>query len=144
MLPSDDILTEVTKTVFETMLGLAVEGPLDAPALASGHQVAIDITGQWNGALVLTVPETLATLIAAALLGGAADTLTSDDVLDAMSELANMIGGNVKSIIPGPNELSLPRRQLGQRHADGSHSLSFQSSGLPFALHVVRAQADAA
>ena len=31
-----------------------------------------------------------------------------DRVRDAVGELANMIGGNVKALLPGPSRLSLP------------------------------------
>jgi len=30
------------------------------------------------------------------------------DMQDAIAELANMVGGNLKSILPGPSMLSLP------------------------------------
>jgi chemotaxis protein CheX len=37
------------------------------------------------------------------------DGAVSDaDVADAVGELVNMIGGNVKSLMPGPSALSLP------------------------------------
>lgn len=137
MLPSDDILTDVTRTVFETMLGLDVTGPTDTFSFSGGWELAIDISGQWNGAIILVVPDDLARAAASALLGCDQATLEPADLHDALAEVANMIGGNVKSIIPGPNELSLPRRQLGSKlGANGSRSLCFESGGIPFIVRV--------
>ena len=45
--------------------------------------------------------ETVATV----MLDGAVDP---DDVVDAVGELVNMIGGNVKSLMPAPCTLGLP------------------------------------
>jgi len=41
------------------------------------------------------------------LVDSAAGT-PDEDVADAVGELVNMIGGNVKSLMPGPSVLSLP------------------------------------
>jgi chemotaxis protein CheX len=34
--------------------------------------------------------------------------VTGDDVADALGELANIIGGNLKNMVPAPSALSLP------------------------------------
>jgi chemotaxis protein CheX len=36
------------------------------------------------------------------------------DVADAVGELVNMVGGNLKSIMPGPSSLSLPSVAAGR------------------------------
>jgi chemotaxis protein CheX len=41
------------------------------------------------------------------------DELAEADVADAVGELANMIGGNIKSLLPGPSALTLPLVRLG-------------------------------
>jgi chemotaxis protein CheX len=51
---------------------------------------------------------TAARNVAAALLGVDLDDVTPEDVRDALGELANIIGGNVKSLMPEPAALSLP------------------------------------
>jgi hypothetical protein len=32
-----------------------------------------------------------------------------EDVADALGELANVLGGNIKSVLPGPSALGLPK-----------------------------------
>ena len=42
------------------------------------------------------------------MFGSAPDVVTDAEVVDALGELTNMIGGNVKSLLPAPSQLSLP------------------------------------
>ncbi|MGZ4613874.1 MAG: chemotaxis protein CheX [Kineosporiaceae bacterium] len=59
----------------------------------------------------LCVPATLAHRLAARMF--ASDEPTSDDVLDALGELANIAGGNVKALLFTSARLSLPSATLG-------------------------------
>ena len=40
------------------------------------------------------------------------ESISVEQVEDALGELANMTGGNFKSLVPGPSVLSLPRVSL--------------------------------
>ena len=40
--------------------------------------------------------------------------MTTADIADALGELANIIGGNVKSLLPEPCALSLPHVLVGR------------------------------
>ena len=42
------------------------------------------------------------------LMMGAEETVGPDDLVDAFGELANVVGGNVKSLLAAPAVLSLP------------------------------------
>jgi chemotaxis protein CheX len=42
------------------------------------------------------------------------EEVTSDDIRDVAAELTNMIGGNLKSLLPGPLFLSLPTVVVGR------------------------------
>lgn len=136
MLPSDDVIAELTRAIFEAMLGLDLAGPLDSFTFSGGWELAIDITGRWNGTVTLAVPDELGRRAAAAMFACDPDAVRAEDIEDAVAELANMIGGNVKSLLPGPSELSLPRRQIGARAAHGARRLCFESGGIPFVLEV--------
>jgi chemotaxis protein CheX len=79
-------------------------GPLD-DALSSW----VEIVGPWNGAVVLTTARSTAEQLARCLLAEhAPPVLDDEDVEDAMGELANVVGGNVKAVLPGPSVLGLP------------------------------------
>jgi hypothetical protein len=80
-------------------------GGLPADTLSSW----VEIVGPWTGTVVLTCGRTTAGELARALLREhAPDELEAEDVEDALGELANVVGGNVKAVLPGPSVLGLP------------------------------------
>jgi chemotaxis protein CheX len=52
--------------------------------------------------------EPAARRITAVLLDRGEVEVDEDDIVDAMGEMANVIGGNLKSLLPGPSSLGLP------------------------------------
>ena len=69
----------------------------------------VEIVGPWNGAVVLSCGRGTADELSRCLLGAHAPAvLESEDVEDALGELANVVGGNVKAVLPGPSVLGLP------------------------------------
>ena len=69
----------------------------------------VEIVGPWNGAVVLTTGRSTAEELSRCLLAEhAPPVLDDEDVEDALGELANVVGGNVKAVLPGPSALSLP------------------------------------
>ncbi len=72
-------------------------------ANGSGHVTGcIQISGAWQGAVVLLTTDGFARNAASRMLCIELEDLTSADIQDAMAELTNMIGGNIKSQVPGP------------------------------------------
>lgn len=76
---------------------------------------SVSVTGAWDGHVVVTCSVLAARLVAAAMLGLDHGDVTPDDVMDATGELANVLGGNVKTLLPQPSVLSLPQVVLGDR-----------------------------
>ncbi|MBI4396257.1 MAG: chemotaxis protein CheX [Elusimicrobia bacterium] len=68
----------------------------------------IHITGAWEGSVVLECPLVLAQQMAARLFDTEPQSVPSVNVQDLLQELVNMIGGQVKTLLPGPSWLSLP------------------------------------
>lgn len=88
-------------------LALWPEGvPFDA------HDVVawVDVYGPWTGRASLeTSSVTAADLTRALLRIPAGEPVTEDDLVDALGEVANVVGGNVKSLLPDHGTLGLPR-----------------------------------
>ncbi|MCA9187850.1 MAG: chemotaxis protein CheX [Pirellulaceae bacterium] len=107
----NDTLTQVACDVFTSMLGIPIEPAAQEPADAAEPLVAsyIGVSGDWTSALEIVTTERVARQIASGMYEAAADNLPENDVFDALGEIANMIGGNVKGIIGGECSLSLPR-----------------------------------
>ncbi|MGD1101563.1 MAG: chemotaxis protein CheX [Terriglobia bacterium] len=70
--------------------------------------VCVKLTGAWDGEVRLHCSPSLARSIAAAIFQVEADKAGSDEILDALSELTHIIGGNLKALLPKPVTLSFP------------------------------------
>ena len=67
---------------------------------------SVGVHGAWSGQVVHEIAPQAAELVARAMLG--LDEVGPADVGDAVGELVNMVGGNVKSVMPSPSTLGLP------------------------------------
>lgn len=68
----------------------------------------IQISGQWQGIVALTIEHDLTEQLAIKMFSIEKTQVTDSELNDALSEMINIIGGNLKSILPQPNQLSLP------------------------------------
>lgn len=105
-------LTDVEMVVTEVWSSfLGAEEPLlmGPPAeLAVGWSAAVTVSGEWHGMISIELPTEVAEQVTRRMLCLDEDGLPDEDVADAVGELVNMIGGGVKSLMPGPSALSLP------------------------------------
>ncbi len=117
MMRSNDrarLLTQLVAAVWDSTLGFPIlprqehhdpEQELDAlPALTG----TLHITGTWEGTVAMSCAATFAAKCGAVMHGRIATELTSIEVQDAWGELVNMVGGNLKALLPPPSYLSLP------------------------------------
>jgi chemotaxis protein CheX len=116
MTPSSDDITEIAREVWSAMLGLETEvaatETLDSGSLFTG---TVTITGAADSVVSIQTTDVGARAYAAAMFGSAADEVADDEVVDAIGELTNMVGGNIKSLLPEPSRLSLPAVAQGQK-----------------------------
>lgn len=104
--------------VMESIAGVVLEPaaceiPSDQPALTG----CVHIDGAWNGAALVQCELPLARRMTAVLFDRAERDVTLEDVRDALGELTNMVGGNVKALLPAPSRLSLPTVVEGADYA---------------------------
>jgi chemotaxis protein CheX len=69
-------------------------------------RASVNIRGEWDGAVTLEMSPAAARTAARTML--TAREVDHEDVLDALGELVNMIGGNIKSLLPSGSTLGLP------------------------------------
>ena len=69
---------------------------------------SVKISGDWNALLQVASTNDAARAIAATMFDTSETDLSEEDVLDALAEIANMIGGNIKGIADCECDLSLP------------------------------------
>jgi chemotaxis protein CheX len=92
--------------------------PVPVPPPADVISAWVDIIGPWTGSVVLTcAPATAEALTESVLMTRPPAVVDDEDVADALGELANVLGGNIKGVLPGDSRLGLP--QLGSAPAVG-------------------------
>ena len=109
--PSYDDVQMLVDEVWTSFLG--VDEPLlpcGPGEMSVGWSAAVTVTGEWHGMVSVELPTGLAEAVTRRMLmvPESDPTVHDEDVADAVGELVNMIGGNVKSLMPGPSVLSLP------------------------------------
>jgi len=133
MIPEREVVSELTRLVWSTMLGLDVEDR-DAPGDDGEITTSVDIRGAWEGTVSITFDRALARRLAAAMFACAEGETTPAEVTDALGELVNMVGGNVKGLLPGPCQLSVPR--VDDAPPAGGRAQWFDCGGQPFVVAV--------
>jgi chemotaxis protein CheX len=78
---------------------------------------SVSITGSWTGHIVYASSTVAAKKAAAAFLAVEPDEVSPEDLSDVLGELANIVGGNVKAMLPPGAQLSLPQVVLAPESA---------------------------
>jgi chemotaxis protein CheX len=105
----------IAKDVFGNMVDMNIE-VLDTPWEPHAEVVtsAIYFTDPWQGALFVECVAPLAFAFTARLMAVETPKSVDEDVCDAMGELANMIAGNLKALMPASVGISIPSIVRGQ------------------------------
>jgi chemotaxis protein CheX len=122
-IPSADDLEVITREVWTSFLDGDPSGlvPSDGDNATDDKVTGcVHLSGAYTGAIMLQCSPPAARDAAAALFSVSPDDVTPAEVVDAMGEIANMVGGNVKSMLPGPSTLSLPSVIHGRLSLPGS------------------------
>jgi chemotaxis protein CheX len=137
-------VSRIAADVFQTMLSLEI-WPDSSASDPPGEVVtaAVYFAGDWKGAVLIECTTGQAFEFTARLFSSAPPTHMNDDVRDALGELANMVAGNLKSVLPGGVGISMPSVVEGKNYSlkicggNLSTRLRFQSSSGPFAVILV-------
>jgi hypothetical protein len=111
----------VVEAVWESLLGCWPTPAEPVDVRDDWVTAVITVDGDWPGAVALSCPRPTALHMGRAMLD-----LTSDepdpepeDVDDAVREVVNVLGGNVKALVPGGRALGLPALLAGAPVVDG-------------------------
>jgi chemotaxis protein CheX len=115
-------IIESAKEIFSTMvmMEISVNGDQMKTSIPLTESISgvIGMAGTHKGVLAIHIPNKVAMAITSSFLGMDVDEI-NEDVEDAVGELANMLGGNVKSILSENGkdiDLSLPTTITGQQY----------------------------
>lgn len=121
---ADDVVA-IAQDMFSAMVdgesGALIDRPGDAAVLTAPVQAWVEIRGERSlRTLVATGRDTADRLTRALLVLEPQEAVEVDDVRDALGEIANVIGGNVKGLLPEHTALSLPVVSFDGRCPDGA------------------------
>ena len=104
-----EMVAQIVESVFITMMNLEVSLS-ETPWAPSHDQLtsSVRISGDWNGALLFECNHCQACQFAGLFLSMDPPDAVNDDVRDVLGEVANMIGGNLKSAVAMGLSLSMP------------------------------------
>lgn len=138
-----DELRSIMDAIWQSLLGSALttaEGDSREPR--PGVVGRVEITGSWEGVVTIDCDAELAADVAAAMFGLEDGGAAPDEIRDALGELANMAGGNIKSLLPAPSQLGLPTVSDDLEPASVAddtaplHSVAFDVDGKHIRLNV--------
>jgi chemotaxis protein CheX len=111
-------LARIVVSVFQTMLQLDTEPAKSTWTPApDGLTAAIYFAGAWKGAVLLECTRPQAFEFTHRLMSIDPPGSVDDDVRDSLGELANMLAGNLKSVLPHGIDLSMPSVVAGSDYS---------------------------
>lgn len=148
MEPTIDDIRSVTQQVWESVLGRdAAAGAPDPDGSRLQVEACVHITGGWEGTVSVATSDALARGLTEEMFGMSSGEASDAEILDANGEMANMIGGNIKALMPGPSQLSLPTVAHGAPMAFPGTTVAvtdcFDVDGEPFVVTVRRRASNA-
>lgn len=116
---TEDVVTEIASSVWRAFLSES-DDIIPFPTAPSHASLTgtVFISGKWNGLVSLTCSSVAAVRAAALMFAAEVEEVNPGDVLDAVGELVNIVGGNLKGMLPSPTGLSLPSVTDGALHID--------------------------
>ncbi len=113
---------DATREIFSGMVMMDIqsvgEPQENVPPLEDSITGMVGLAGRYRGVLAVHIPRELALDITSSFLGMEVDDL-NEDVEDAIGEIANMLGGNVKTLLSDQGkeiQLSVPSTISGSSY----------------------------
>src|SRR5581483_2123547 len=134
----------------QTILGLAVV-PASASRLPPQTRFvsgSVQLSGAWAGVVNVECSIEHARRIAAAMFAIPAAEVTAEQFQDAVGEMTNIVGGNLKGVLPRPCEMSLPTVVDGLEYTlrvptrtQPVVRIHFECEGLPLSVAIMKHEA---
>jgi chemotaxis protein CheX len=138
------LMDQVIRSIWSTTMDLApgrVPGDPEPRWTEPPLTASVDITGDWQGTVMITCQEALVRRFSGILFGLDPVKLELKDLEDSLAELVNIAGGNLKSCLGATCRLSLPLTGrgsgMGTVQDERTKRLSFICEGYPFLVTIM-------
>lgn len=133
-MPEQEHISDITENVWTGFLDIPLARASGEPEVCE-CAASISIEGAWNGVVVVCCSQRLAQRVAAAMFQCDSEEMREALWSDALGEIANIIGGNVKALLPSPSKLGLPHFHADWHPPKSGQAVAFSSEGEP--LHIM-------
>ena len=132
-------VAQITSDLFVAMLSMPFDAKPSDDLEVSGDalEACVKITGEWTAELRVLCPTDLVSRIACTMYGTTEEDLEAEEARDALGEVANVVGGNVKGIINGECALSLPCVGQPRERDDQGLWLTFKCDDSPITIALI-------
>jgi chemotaxis protein CheX len=116
---SGEDIAEITRDVWSSFLSMELDIATGDPTTSlpgASFTGCVHVSGEWNGSIFLQASADHAVAAAEAMFAADPGSLSEDEICDALGELTNMVGGNIKSLLPAPSRLSIPTVAQGEHY----------------------------
>ena len=111
-------IAEIAGDIWSSFLGVELTPAPDEGGPLGGETLTgvVHISGAWDGSVFVEATRAHAEAAAEAMFAAEPGSLSPDEVSDALGELTNMVGGNIKGLLLVPTKLSLPSIAGGESY----------------------------
>lgn len=102
-----DAINAVSEQVWAEFLGIPI-AHADSTQGQAECAASISIEGAWNGAVIVACSRKLARQAAATMYSCPVSEIDDASWRGTLNEIANIMGGNLKDLLPGPSSLGRP------------------------------------
>ena len=138
-------IRQVAEAVWESVLGVRLVPRADVPPAPERTLSGwVRLAGGFEGSISVECSAEFARQAAATMFGLESGAASEADTRDAIGELTNMTGGNVKALLPEPCRLSFPAvvesRGGGPEGPGGTvlTAVAFDCQGTPLVVRLLR------
>jgi hypothetical protein len=141
-----------SRELWANQLGLSITPLPTEPGMTQNEKVlssCINVSGPFQGAIVLECPESVVRHAAAMLFAADGDEPSEEDIHDALKELAAMVGKRMRSILPESTRLSRPSvvadldRSEALERMQGLSDLKLSCEGRPVRIALLQKEEEA-
>jgi chemotaxis protein CheX len=110
---SPDDIAQVVDDIAQAFLGTPATRSAGTAPHAVDVVAAVHISGAFRGSVICSTSTAFAVFAASRMLAVEPGHVDDEALVDALGEVANMVGGSVKALLPEPSTLSLPLVAVG-------------------------------
>ena len=149
---AEDEIVRLTETIWLSTVNLLptmTEGGTAEPGEAPAQMLSgiVHITGEHSATVAVQVPHALASRLATSMFALDGSEPSAEDLQDALGEIANITGGNIKALLEGDCSLTLPVVIEGSSYrvrvpgGEVVNRVQFECDGLPFVVSLIARKA---